>query len=106
MSPYLCSSVHAGVASGQATGGGGVQIEANVQSGAWGAAANPHDRMVAELAAAAQAGLRATQALHQEHTQYVDQFMERKDDALHLDLRFLAVHANLNSYFQDTHRNR
>lgn len=62
--------------------------------------------MVAELAAAAQAGLRATQALHQEHTQYVDQFMERKDDALHLDLRFLAVHANLNSYFQDTHRNR
>eukprot|EP00892_Ulva_mutabilis_P008835 jgi/Ulvmu1/6323/UM029_0031.1 len=82
------------------------QIEANVQSGEWGAAANPHDRLVAELATAARAGLRATQTLHQEHTQYVDQFMQRKEDALHLDLRFLAVHANLNSYFHDTHRNR
>ena len=83
-----------------------LQVEANIQSGEWGAAANPHDRLVAELSAAARSGLRATVALHQEHTQYVDQFMERKDDALHLDLRFLAVHANLNSYFQVVSRRR
>jgi ABC-type phosphonate transport system ATPase subunit len=76
-----------------------VQIEANVQSGSWGASHSPHDELVAQLTAAAHSGERALAALESEYGRNVAAFMQRKAEARHLDLRFLTVQVTFSDYF-------